>query len=132
MMTAAMGWQIPSVMMKKGDSKKLAGINPNQHIIFKKSEKVNEVMQKFPKLSLTHITKARGRFRHTIGGYYHRPARQSMLIVGCLWAIQNKLCRWQHVTSMSDEVAAHVYRQLLPSFTKLRTMAELPDLPKRK
>jgi hypothetical protein len=59
-MTAAMGRQIPSVTMKKGDSKKLTGINPNRHTIFEKSEEVNKVMQKFPKLSLTHIMKEAG------------------------------------------------------------------------
>jgi hypothetical protein len=105
-----------------------AGLNRTGPQIFSKSDEVNECLRKFPKLTLRHVT--------TEAGF---PLPQSINTNGLpddvclLWIVfgrcTNRTCKRQHITKVSDDAAANLYRQLLPGFTKLRAMSMLPTPP---
>ena len=108
-----------------------AGTNPAAPKIFATSTELNELVQKFPNLTLTHIAMAAG---------YKGPAalkttglkEETCLLWVCFGKCTARWCRRTHPATVSNEAAAHLYQQLLPGINKLRTLSELPALPDRK
>jgi hypothetical protein len=108
-----------------------AGYNHMGPQIFSKSDEVNEVLRKFPKVTLRHVTTKAGFPLPTLINTNGLPDDACLLWI-VFGRCTNKGCKGQHITKVSDDVAANLYHQLLPGFTKLRAMAKLPTLPARK
>jgi hypothetical protein len=92
---------------------------------------VNDVLRKFPQLTITHVTKEAG-FPTPMAVKTEGLPNNACLLWIVFGRSRNKAYKWQHVTSVLDEAAANLYRQLLPGFTKLRMLSALPNLPKWK
>jgi hypothetical protein len=108
-----------------------AGRNPAGPKIFAQSKEVDELMRKFPKVTLSHIAIAAGLKNPTAlktDGLQDDTCLLWLVFGGCY----HHRCRRLHPASVSNEAAANLYRQLLPGMNKLRALPALPALPPRK
>jgi hypothetical protein len=108
-----------------------AGTNSAAPRIFATSAELNEMRQKFPNATLTHVAIAAG-YKGPMALNTTGLQDGTCLLWVCFGKCTSKYCRRMHPATVPEEAAAHLYQQLLPGINKLRTLSALPAIPGRK